>query len=273
MGENSSTISESFLGSYRDLTIIGGETEKKRHFRSSKYAEISKVNDHEKYIADLTNRVESQEITINQLEQKINDAELSVEDMRLRSPAPNQPVPPRTYSESSVTSTRSESTNEELLREHSLKLQVKTQTMREIGGAGHYSGDDRDLGNGGRRNDMSDEGIKKIFEIMSLGQTEVNFKTYWNKNYNVSAFGYTLKINSYWEGVDGDCEFYHFWLKHQVMPIRFKVTAEQIHEATGRVYDKQELESAIDGKCHKVQLKEVRGHFVRWNVTLLPLYS
>ena len=48
--------------------------------------------------------------------------------------------------------------------------------MREIGGAGHYSGDDRDLGNGGRRNDMSDEGIKKIFEIMSLGQTEVNFK-------------------------------------------------------------------------------------------------
>lgn len=48
--------------------------------------------------------------------------------------------------------------------------------MGAIGGAGHYFGDDKDLGNRGRRDSMSEEQIKKILEIMSLGQTEVNFK-------------------------------------------------------------------------------------------------
>ena len=88
------------------IDLQGGETDKKEisevqntlKYVCSKLEELgrdnfmlkAKVKDHEKYIADLTNRVESQEITINQLEQKINDAELSVEDMRLRSPVPNQ---------------------------------------------------------------------------------------------------------------------------------------------------------------------------------------
>jgi len=46
----------------------------------------AKVAENERHISELSNRVESQEITIYQLEQKINDAELSVEDIRLRSP-------------------------------------------------------------------------------------------------------------------------------------------------------------------------------------------
>ena len=46
----------------------------------------TKVAENENRISELSNRVESQEITINQLEQKIIDAELSVENIRLRSP-------------------------------------------------------------------------------------------------------------------------------------------------------------------------------------------
>jgi len=229
----------------------------------------NKVAENEKQIAELSNRVESQEITTNQLEQKINDAELLVEDMRLRSP--NQPISPRSWSDSPFE--HGTSHEPRLLREHSLKLEVKKETMGAIGGVGHYFGDDKDLCNRGRRDAMGEEQIKKILEIMSLGQTEVNFKTIWNRNYDVTAFGYTFKLRSYWEGVDGDCEFYHLWIKHQVMPIRFKVIAEQIHDATGRVYDRQELESFVEGKCHKVTLREKRGTFVRWNVTLLPLYE
>ena len=50
--------------------------------------------------------------------------------------------------------------------------------MGAIGGVGHYFGDDKDLCNRGRRDAMGDEQIKKILEIMSLGQTEVNFKVH-----------------------------------------------------------------------------------------------
>ena len=72
--------------------------------------------------------------------------------------------------------TAQEPNNKNLLRQHSLKLEVKKETMGAIGGAGHYFGDDKDLVNRGRRDAMSDKQIEKILEIMSLGQTEVNFK-------------------------------------------------------------------------------------------------
>ena len=101
MNRNSNPFSNGNL-----IDLKGGETDAKEisevqntlKYVCSKLEELGrdnfmlkgKVKDHEKYIADLTNRIESQEITINQLEQKINDAELSVEDMRLRSPVPNQ---------------------------------------------------------------------------------------------------------------------------------------------------------------------------------------
>ncbi|CBY42506.1 unnamed protein product, partial [Oikopleura dioica] len=106
MAENkayaASHLSESSLGSYRNLTSIGQERDSNEicHLRdtlkyvSAKLEELgrdnftlkAKVAENERHISELSNRVESQEITIYQLEQKINDAELSVEDIRLRSP-------------------------------------------------------------------------------------------------------------------------------------------------------------------------------------------
>lgn len=88
-----------------------------------------------------------------------------------------KPKSPRSWNDSPFKqATAQEPKNERLLRQHSLKLEVKKETMGAIGGAGHYFGDDKDLVNRGRRDAMSEEQIKKILEIMSLGQTEVNFK-------------------------------------------------------------------------------------------------
>ena len=88
-----------------------------------------------------------------------------------------KPISPRSLNDSPFEQAiAQEPRNENLLRQHSLKLGVKKETMGAIGGAGHYFGDDKDLVNRGRRDAMSDKQIEKILEIMSLGQTEVNFK-------------------------------------------------------------------------------------------------
>jgi len=48
--------------------------------------------------------------------------------------------------------------------------------MGEIGGAGHFWGDDKEICEGGVRDEMGDEELKKVLRLLAAGEKKVNLK-------------------------------------------------------------------------------------------------
>ena len=48
--------------------------------------------------------------------------------------------------------------------------------MGEIGGAGHFWGNDKDIDCGGVRDYMGDKELKKVLRLLAAGEKTINFK-------------------------------------------------------------------------------------------------
>ena len=56
------------------------------------------------------------------------------------------------------------------------KLEKLRMELGELGGAGHFFGNDIMIENGGARNPMEDKDLKKVLQLLSLGEKKVNLK-------------------------------------------------------------------------------------------------
>ena len=56
------------------------------------------------------------------------------------------------------------------------ELEEMRRELGEIGGAGHFWGDERMICYGGVRNWMEEEDLKKVLRLVSIGQKTVNLK-------------------------------------------------------------------------------------------------
>ena len=60
--------------------------------------------------------------------------------------------------------------------EENRELEKMRRELGELGGAGHFWGDERVIGWGGVRNSMKEEDLKKVLRLISIGQKTVNLK-------------------------------------------------------------------------------------------------
>ena len=60
--------------------------------------------------------------------------------------------------------------------EENRELEEMRKKLGELGGAGHFWGDERAISYGGVRNKMKREDLKKVLRLISIGQKTVNLK-------------------------------------------------------------------------------------------------
>ena len=60
--------------------------------------------------------------------------------------------------------------------EENRELEKMRKELGEIGGAGHFWGDERAISYGGVRDWMKEEDLKKVLRLVSIGQKTVNLK-------------------------------------------------------------------------------------------------
>ena len=56
------------------------------------------------------------------------------------------------------------------------ELEKLRNELGEIGGAGHFWGNDKGTGAGGVRNWMGEKELKKVLQLLSLGERTINLK-------------------------------------------------------------------------------------------------
>jgi len=56
------------------------------------------------------------------------------------------------------------------------ELEMLRKEMGEIGGAGHFFGNDKRTGNGGERDQMGEEELKKVQRLLAAGENKINLK-------------------------------------------------------------------------------------------------
>ena len=100
--------------------------------------------------------------------------------------------------------------------------------LGEIGGAGHFFGND----SGDARGSMKEKELKKVLRLLSLGEKRINlkereFRTFlsekkqrktqkkfrWYNNWNVAEAGWTIQFQTIWENGGGDGKYFHLWLE------------------------------------------------------------
>jgi hypothetical protein len=102
--------------------------------------------------------------------------------------------------------------------------------LGEIGGAGHFFGND----SGDARGSMKEKELKKVLRLLSLGEKRINlkereFRTFlsekkqrktqkkfrWYNNWNVAEAGWTIQFQTIWENGGGDGKYFHLWLEEK----------------------------------------------------------
>ncbi|CBY13025.1 unnamed protein product [Oikopleura dioica] len=58
-----------------------------------------------------------------------------------------------------------------IMRKKKLRME-----MGEIGGAGHFWGNDKNIDDGGVRNNMGEKDLKKVLRLLALGEKKINLK-------------------------------------------------------------------------------------------------
>ena len=56
------------------------------------------------------------------------------------------------------------------------ELEKMRTELGDIGGAGHFFGNDKDINNGGVRNWMSVKELKKVLRLLAAGEKKINLK-------------------------------------------------------------------------------------------------
>ncbi|CBY31515.1 unnamed protein product [Oikopleura dioica] len=148
------------------------------------------------------------------------------------------------------------------------KLRIE---MGEIAGAGHFWGNDKHTSNGGVRNEMEEEELKKVLKLLALGEKKINLKFYYSDNWEVAEAGWTIQFKSTVDDFREDGEYFYLWISNKEGGAKFKATVEEIDHLTGEEENHRELHSEKDGTRQRIKYEEEfdADYFVRFNITLL----
>ncbi|CBY32038.1 unnamed protein product [Oikopleura dioica] len=178
--------------------------------------------------AELVERVENVEMENAQLKQMITEMEISGKIKHLK--------------------TKSERKNDERKIERKNDELEKMRTeLGDIGGAGHFFGNDKEMENGGVRNWMEGNKLKKVAEA-----------------------GWTTKFKTARKNYGGDGKYSYLWISNKEGGVKFKATAQEINCLNGEETNRRELQSEKDGTRQRIKYEMVAGYlFVRFNITIL----
>jgi len=186
---------------------------------------------------------------------------------------------------------------------HMRKKMLRSE-MGEIGGAGHFWGNDgkgekldylaglfggvsylanwpigrqsycdslKETRNGGVRDPMGDEDLKKVLLLLAAGQKKVNLKFGQCDNLEVAESGWTIQFKTADKIVGGDGKYFYLWISNKEGGARFKAIAQEIHYRTGEEANRRELQSEKDGTRQRINYEKVVGYgcFIRFNITFL----
>ncbi|CBY32834.1 unnamed protein product [Oikopleura dioica] len=150
------------------------------------------------------------------------------------------------------------------------ELEKLKMEMGEIGGAGHFWGDDKEICEGGVRDEMGDEELKKVLRLLAAGEKKVNLKFCDCQNLKVAEAGWTIQFKTYEEDYGGDGQYFYLWLSNKEGGAKFKATAQEINSWSGEEANRRELQSKKDGTRQRIKYEKIAGYvFVRFNITIL----
>jgi hypothetical protein len=114
------------------------------------------------------------------------------------------------------------------------KLEKLRKELGQKGGAGHFWGNDREIGYGGVRNQMGEKELKKVLQLLAAGEKEINLKERefrdflsekkrietqkkfcWHHNWNVAEAGWTIQFKTALEHSGGDGKYFYLWLEQK----------------------------------------------------------
>ncbi|CBY11723.1 unnamed protein product [Oikopleura dioica] len=150
------------------------------------------------------------------------------------------------------------------------ELEMLRKELGEIGGAGHFFGNDKRIKYGGVRDWMEEEELKKVLRLLAAGEKTINMKFFWTQNWEVAEAGWTIKFKTAWEGNGGDGKYFYLWIANKEEDAKFKATAQEIDYRNGEEFNRQELQSKKDGTRQRIKYEKVDYYsFVRFNITIL----
>ncbi|CBY15992.1 unnamed protein product [Oikopleura dioica] len=150
------------------------------------------------------------------------------------------------------------------------ELEKLKMEMGEIGGAGHFWGNDKATKCGGKRDGMGDEELKKVLRLLAAGEKTVNLKFRWCHNWEVAEAGWAIQFKSAYKDRGGDGKYFYLWISNKEEGGNFKAMAQEINSVTGEEANRRELQSEKDGTRQLIKYEKVAGYpFVRFNITIL----
>ncbi|CBY32054.1 unnamed protein product, partial [Oikopleura dioica] len=151
------------------------------------------------------------------------------------------------------------------------ELEKLRKELGEIGGSGHFWGNDKEICRGGVRDSMGEEELKKVIGLLAAGEKKINLKFWLCDNWEVAEAGWTIKFKSAWTANGGDDQYFYLWISNKEGGAKFKATVQQIDSDTGEEANRRELQSEKDGTRQLIKYEEDddAGYFVRFNITIL----
>ncbi|CBY13408.1 unnamed protein product [Oikopleura dioica] len=124
----------------------------------------------------LVERVEKVEIENAQLKQMLNEMEISGQIKRLKK-AERDEWKNETRKIEDKKKALDLNLREEIEKKQDLyELTMMRKELGEIGGAGHFFGNDKKMEFGGKRDEMEEEELKKVLHLLAAGEKKINLK-------------------------------------------------------------------------------------------------
>ena len=114
------------------------------------------------------------------------------------------------------------------------ELEKLRKELGEIGGSGHYWGNDKLIRRGGVRDWMGEEELKKVIGLLAAGEKNINLKErefraflidkkrketqkkfWWNRNLEVAEAGWTIQFKTTWKDFGGDGKYFYLWISNK----------------------------------------------------------
>jgi len=114
------------------------------------------------------------------------------------------------------------------------ELEKMRKEIGEIGGSGHFWGNDKGIYEGGVRDEMREEALKKVIGLLAAGEKKINLKErefraflsdkkrketqkkFWDcHNWEVAEAGWTIQFKTADEALGGDGKYFYLWISNK----------------------------------------------------------
>ncbi|CBY11416.1 unnamed protein product [Oikopleura dioica] len=168
--------------------------------------------------AQLVDRVEKMETENAQLKRMLNEMEISGQIKQLKQQHDSEREEWKSEKqemEEKMEALELNLKNKIRKRQDLGELIMMRTELGEIGGAGHFFGNDKKIVHGGVRDDMSEKEVRKVLRLLSLGEKKINLKFGWGHNWEVAEAGWTIQFKSAYKNSGGDGKYYYLWISHK----------------------------------------------------------